>query len=185
MKQTGVVLAVGLFLLVMGLEGCAVRTYTERKDRVDQELSPGNRGYLQGSRPAGEEVERPTTRQVYVAEVEVGPKVKTPKKAPQVQPTTSDKEIWGNQGYMEESEGSAPEISSQEASSVSMEKYTVQKSDTLQKISQKFFGTTKKWYKIYEANKDVLKSPDKIYPGQVINIPVEGTTLKEPQENLK
>jgi nucleoid-associated protein YgaU len=59
----------------------------------------------------------------------------------------------------------------------------VQKDETLQKISHKFFGTTKKWTKIYELNKDTLKSPNKLYPGQVINIPVE--SLKEPKENLK
>jgi len=100
--------------------------------------------------------------------------MKTEEKAPvKVRPDTSDKEIWGNQGYIKETKIPQVEAMSKETPSVSMEKYTVQKGDTLQKISQKFFGTTKKWYKIYEANRDVLKSPDKIYPGQVINIPVE------------
>jgi nucleoid-associated protein YgaU len=67
-----------------------------------------------------------------------------------------------------------------------MEKYKVQKGDTLQKISQKFYGTTKKWQKIYEANKDTLKGPDKLYPGRTINIPVDSAgKLKEPSENLK
>ncbi|MDD5574911.1 MAG: LysM peptidoglycan-binding domain-containing protein, partial [Candidatus Omnitrophica bacterium] len=51
--------------------------------------------------------------------------------------------------------------------------YTVMPNDTLQKISQKFYGTSKRWKVIYDANKDVLKSPDKIYAGQVINIPQE------------
>ena len=49
--------------------------------------------------------------------------------------------------------------------------YKVKKKDTLQKISKKFFGTTKKWYAIYELNKDKLKSPDKVFPGQIIRIP--------------
>jgi nucleoid-associated protein YgaU len=57
------------------------------------------------------------------------------------------------------------------------------KGDTLQKISKKFYGKTNKWNRIYEANKDKLKSPNKIYPGQVIDIPVE--SLKKLQENLK
>jgi len=56
---------------------------------------------------------------------------------------------------------------------VTYETYTVQKGDTLQKISNKFFGTTKKWMKIFEANKNVLKTPNNIYPGKTINIPVE------------
>jgi len=51
--------------------------------------------------------------------------------------------------------------------------YVVEKGDTLQKISKKFYGTTKKWKKIYEANKDILKDPDKIRPGQKLVIPAE------------
>ena len=51
--------------------------------------------------------------------------------------------------------------------------YKVQKGDTLQKISSQpeIYGTSKKWMKIYEANKDKLKSPDKIRPGQELKIP--------------
>lgn len=51
------------------------------------------------------------------------------------------------------------------------ETYTVEKGDTLQKISKKFYGTTRQWKKIYEANKELLKSPDTIRPGQTLNIP--------------
>lgn len=53
------------------------------------------------------------------------------------------------------------------------ETYVVQKDDTLQKISEKVYGTTKKWQKIYEANKDTLKSPDMIRAGQKLVIPAE------------
>lgn len=49
--------------------------------------------------------------------------------------------------------------------------YIVQKNDTLQKISEKFFGTTQKWKYIYNVNKHILKSPDRIRPGQKIVIP--------------
>ncbi|KPK42493.1 MAG: hypothetical protein AMJ78_02430 [Omnitrophica WOR_2 bacterium SM23_29] len=49
--------------------------------------------------------------------------------------------------------------------------YKVQKGDTLQKISQKFYGTSKKWRKIFLANKDKLKNPDKIRAGQTLKIP--------------
>ena len=51
--------------------------------------------------------------------------------------------------------------------------YTVQKNDTLQKISHKFYGTTRKWGLIYKNNKGIIKSPDKVYPGLRIKIPVE------------
>jgi nucleoid-associated protein YgaU len=83
-----------------------------------------------------------------------------------------------------------PEIQTEDAN-LSFEKYTVAKNDTLQKISNKFYGTTKRWTKIYDANKDVLRGPDKLYPGQVLNIPAGGKLssknqeMLEPQENLK
>jgi nucleoid-associated protein YgaU len=51
--------------------------------------------------------------------------------------------------------------------------YIVQKGDTLQKISEKFFGTTRKWNSIYQANKNILKSPDRIRAGQKLVIPNE------------
>lgn len=49
--------------------------------------------------------------------------------------------------------------------------YTVQRGDTLQKISQKFYGTSKSWMKIYEANRGKIKKPDVIVVGTVIKIP--------------
>jgi nucleoid-associated protein YgaU len=50
--------------------------------------------------------------------------------------------------------------------------YVVQKGDTLQKISEKMYGTTKKWKNIYDANQNILKSPDDIRVGQKLVIPV-------------
>lgn len=49
--------------------------------------------------------------------------------------------------------------------------YVVKRGDTLQKISQKFYGTTKKWRKIYEANRKTLKDPDKLAEGDKLIIP--------------
>ena len=50
--------------------------------------------------------------------------------------------------------------------------YVVQKGDTLQKISQKFYGTTKKWRRIYRANQDALpKGPDELPAGTKLTIP--------------
>ena len=50
--------------------------------------------------------------------------------------------------------------------------YVVQKGDTLQKISFKFYGTHHKWKKIYDVNKSGLKDPAKLYPGQKLKIPI-------------
>lgn len=51
--------------------------------------------------------------------------------------------------------------------------YTVQKGDTLWKIAETEYGKGKggKYNIIFEANKPMLKDPDKIYPGQVLRIP--------------
>ena len=49
--------------------------------------------------------------------------------------------------------------------------YTVQSGDTLSKISKQFYGDAARYMKIYEANRDQLKDPDKIKPGQVLKIP--------------
>jgi len=170
------------------LTGCVVRTYSVTKDRVDQDLSAGNRGYLQGqASQLLDEKERKSTRTIQAVEIELHspvkfesmPKAKTTEES--IGQSTEDKELWGNRGFI--SESSASEVQEAPVTAVNMEKYTVAKGDTLQKISKKFYGTTNRWNRIYEANKDKLKSPNKIYPGQVIDIPVE--SLKEPQENLK
>lgn len=59
----------------------------------------------------------------------------------------------------------------QNGGSVQAQTYTVQKDDTLQKISKKIFGTYGKWYKIYEANKDKISNPNILKPGTVLTIP--------------
>lgn len=51
--------------------------------------------------------------------------------------------------------------------------YTVKSGDTLSKISKEFYGEANKYNQIFEANKPMLKDPDKIYPGQVLRIPPE------------
>jgi nucleoid-associated protein YgaU len=48
--------------------------------------------------------------------------------------------------------------------------YTVQSGDSLSKIGSKY-GVS--WQNIFEANRDKLDDPDKIYPGQELNIPSE------------
>ena len=55
--------------------------------------------------------------------------------------------------------------------SAPMKSYTVQKGDTLSKIAKNFYGEANDYKKIFEANKDQLKDPDKIQPGQVLRIP--------------
>lgn len=49
--------------------------------------------------------------------------------------------------------------------------YTVEKGDTLWKISTEHYGNGSKYPVIFEANKPMLEHPDRIYPGQMLRIP--------------
>ncbi|CZE46752.1 peptidoglycan-binding protein LysM [Campylobacter geochelonis] len=49
--------------------------------------------------------------------------------------------------------------------------YEIQKGDNLSKISKKFYGNPNLYNKIFEANREVIKDMDLIYPGQKIRIP--------------
>jgi nucleoid-associated protein YgaU len=49
--------------------------------------------------------------------------------------------------------------------------YTVQKGDTLSAIAKREYGDASEWKRIYEANRDTVKDPDLIHPGQQLTIP--------------
>lgn len=53
-----------------------------------------------------------------------------------------------------------------------IEYYVIQKGDTLSAIAKKFLGNANHYPKIFEANREVIKDPDLIYPGQKIRIPL-------------
>lgn len=61
---------------------------------------------------------------------------------------------------------SAPAFGEQKARTV-----TVKSGDSLSKIAKSELGDANKWKAIYEANKDKIKDPDLIHPGQVLDIP--------------
>ena len=49
--------------------------------------------------------------------------------------------------------------------------YTVQSGDSLSKIAKHVYGDADKWHAIYDANRDKIKNPDLIQPGQVLSLP--------------
>jgi nucleoid-associated protein YgaU len=49
--------------------------------------------------------------------------------------------------------------------------YVVAKGDTLSSIANGQYGRAHEWRRIYEANLDLIKDPDLIYPGQRLRIP--------------
>lgn len=53
----------------------------------------------------------------------------------------------------------------------SYKEYTIKKYDTLSEIAQDELGSASRWPEIYELNRDVIKDPNLIYPGQKIKLP--------------
>jgi LysM repeat protein len=51
--------------------------------------------------------------------------------------------------------------------------YTVRPGDTLSSIAQRFYGNPADWRWLYRANMSVIRNPDVIYQGQVLNIPYD------------
>ncbi|MEO8520170.1 MAG: LysM peptidoglycan-binding domain-containing protein [Acidobacteriota bacterium] len=49
--------------------------------------------------------------------------------------------------------------------------YVVVAGDSLSKIAKRFYGDAAKWPQIHEANRDQIKNPDLIHPGQKLTIP--------------
>lgn len=49
--------------------------------------------------------------------------------------------------------------------------YEIKSGDTLSKISKEFYGNANEYMRIFYANRDQLRDPDKIQVGQKLNIP--------------
>lgn len=174
MHKKMIVLALCGFALFL-ISGCMVRTYPVVKERVDQDLTWGNRGFLVGEPGAVEEPRR-TTRRIQKVEVELYP-IRVEKDPPQ-DPKPRVEPAMIKAPVSRAPAPAVPEIetvviSPPATKAVVMQQYTIKDGDTLQKVSQKFYGTTRRWQEIYEVNRDILKSPDSIFVGQVIQVPVE------------
>ncbi|MGH1484884.1 MAG: peptidoglycan-binding protein LysM [Cellvibrionaceae bacterium] len=62
-------------------------------------------------------------------------------------------------------------------SAADVQYYTIVSGDTLSKIAKEFLGNAMDYPKIFEANKEVIKDPNLIYPGQKIRIPMNETSV--------
>lgn len=51
--------------------------------------------------------------------------------------------------------------------------YEIASGDTLGAVAKKFYGKSSAYMKIFEANRDIISDPNKIYPGQKIRIPMD------------
>jgi len=184
---------IGIGIAVL-LTGCLKSVEVVTRDRVDQSLAGGNRGVLHGRVPTTPS-EVTSTRTYLEWDVEI-PTYEVEVKVPEWRREWHDKELWGNRGYLvggpkrrpkeEELSHRRPSYEYKEEEEV-MEKteprpqraasdtsYTVKKGETLGEISGKVYGTSKSWRRLYEANRDILKDPNHLTPGQVLRIPQGG-----------
>ena len=171
-----------------------MRVYKKEMPRRDIDVR-GNRGYLVGTpKPEARPVKR--TRQIIVTELELGSPSGSQDAVGDAEDVSVEQDSAVSSSASGESvsydSGASEDISATdeteevvadntveaqaepviEQSAPKFQEYTVQKGDTLQKISFKFYGKYSLWPKIYEANKDLLKSPDSVSVGQVLQVPV-------------
>jgi nucleoid-associated protein YgaU len=59
------------------------------------------------------------------------------------------------------------------AATEKVEYYVIKSGDTLSGVAAKFYGKGSLYPRIFEANREVIKNPDLIYPGQKIRIPLD------------
>jgi nucleoid-associated protein YgaU len=57
------------------------------------------------------------------------------------------------------------------AQTAEVEYYVIEKGDTLSAIAKRYYGDANAYPRIFEANREVIKDADLIYPGQKIRIP--------------
>jgi len=190
-----------LVILVFFAAGCGteVRTYVMTKDRVGLDQGSGNGGCIVG-KCSPPPTPTKTTRKVYVLEItrpvpesEVqkieATAVNAITETNEAPPVTGVTPVESAPAATDNSQAApapvvVPVVGDQPAAATSSapvdqnggsmqaQTYTVQKDDTLQKISKKLFGSYGKWYKIYEANKEKIKNPNILKPGTVLTIPV-------------
>ncbi len=77
-------------------------------------------------------------------------------------------QLWDEYGRIDPDYRSGDLVLNIDAPEAAANTYTVQSGDNLSKIGSKY-GVS--WQQIFEANRDKLSDPDKIYPGQELTIP--------------
>ena len=161
------------------VSGCRTATHVADVPRVDLSLEGGNRGYLIGTAPpAGSQH---MTREMVQTDLEIPSLFK-------LQPGQKSKKIL--------TEIAPPEVDLSEPGGVgtppapgTYDTYTVKQNESLWSIAAKkeIYGKATRWRRIYDANRDMLKSPDKVRAGMILKIPREkrgaaadeGTTFRK------
>lgn len=152
-----------IFFLLGVLSGCGGKIFLADRPRVDQEL-PG---------VSPENDHRAKTRKVLVFQW-----TQDQESSPAEESTSSEATIAVEDSVNTKQTSTVDlplpmgiEPAGLHLSSEEFQIYQVQKDDTLQKISKKFYGSFEQWPKIYEYNRDTMADPHRLKPGQKIKIP--------------
>ena len=151
---------------VLLMAGCRTATRVKDVPRVDLQLEEGNRGYLVGRPPEVSQLK--TTRQIVETDIEL-PNFYKPRRI-------------GNRANLEniatpETESNEPlqivSIAPEPTIAQLHDTYVVQKGDSLWSIAAKpeVYGKASRWRQIFDANRDLLKSPDQLKHGMTLKIP--------------
>jgi len=192
LKGTSVILGV---MFIVGCSSTAkdieVRRYIDVRERVDQGMEQGNAGFITGTPQPEDRANIRKTRKIYVVEVSKDSDIDA--ESVVVEDAGGGESFSGDSAEAMDSDSQEYMITPKDSrravddnmaetdvynstpkapSPASMVEYTIQKDDTMQKISKKFYDSFSKWPRIYDANKDVIDNPDKIKPGTVIRIPM-------------
>jgi nucleoid-associated protein YgaU len=149
--------------------------------RVDQAMELGNRGYIIGTPPEGSELK--TTRQMIDTTIEI-PSFYTP--GSKLTAAGGIAELLQGDGASgpqhaaqpAQQEAAAPDeaIETAPAQPEQFDSYVVQKGESLWSIAAKpdVYGKATQWRRIFDANRDLLKSPDHLKAGMTLKIPRSG-----------
>lgn len=83
--------------------------------------------------------------------------------------TSSSSTVRGDSPKADFSDVTAGESST--APSAGGRTYVVKSGDSLSRIAKSIYGDGNAWHRIYDANRDTIKDPDLIHPGQELTIP--------------
>ena len=163
---------------LLALSGCRTATKVTDVPRVDLDLGNGNRGYLVGT-PPPEAAEMKTTRKVLWTDVELPTTYQPKRSAAPASPSEAEQEAPGPSEGMT----AAAPAGGADTTPVHYDTYVVRKGDALSTIAAKpeIYGHGSRWRRIYDANKDQLKSPDQVRAGMTLKIPRGG----EPDERRR
>ncbi len=152
--------------------GCRTATRVTEMPRVDLHMEGGgNRGFLIGTPPPPQAQD--PTRQMIKTDVEIPSFYKpavTSKPvdfgAPPPEPAMSEP-------------AAMPLPDAPAGPPGSFDTYVVQKGDSLWSISKALYGRATQWRRIFDANRDLLKTPDSLRAGMTLKIPRAGGAADE------